>query len=89
MNEDLKKLKRALDKTFKGPAVYMFKFIVPNTNQAVARVMSLFDESAVINSRESSNGKYMSVTARELNLTVDSIIEKYKLAFKIEGLIAL
>jgi uncharacterized protein len=89
MDERLSKLKEALDKNFKGPAVYMFKFIVPNNNKALAQVMSLFDDSSIISSRQSSNGKYMSVTAREISLDVESIIEKYKLAFQIEGLIAL
>lgn len=89
MSNQLAKLKEALDQNFKAPEVYMFKFIVPASNEAVARVMSFFDDSSIIASKPSSNGKYVSITARETMFSVDAIVEKYKLAFQIEGLIAL
>lgn len=89
MEEKLEKLKELLTKNFKAPDIYMFKFIVPNNNQSMARVMSLFDESAEVNQRNSANGTYISLTAREMMFSVESILEKYKSAFQIEGLIAL
>ncbi len=87
--ERLLQLKAALEQSFLAPDVYMFKFIVPANNEMLARVMALFDASAVINSKPSSEGKYISVTARETMLSVEAIVEKYRKAFTIEGLIAL
>lgn len=89
MDAQLEKLKEALMQTFKAPDVYMFKFIVPNDNVSLAKVMNLFDEGAEVNSRGSKSGKYMSITAREMMMSVDSIIEKYEKAFQIQGLMAI
>jgi hypothetical protein len=89
MDAQLEKLKEALLQTFKAPDVYMFKFIVPNDNISLAKVMNLFDEGAEVNSRGSKSGKYMSITAREMMMSVDSIIEKYERAFQIQGLMAI
>jgi len=85
----LDKLRDQLEKSFKAPDIYMFKFIVPNNNESMARVMALFDDTSRIHSKLSFNEKYMSITATEMMLSIDSIIEKYKLAFEIEGLMAL
>ncbi len=72
------------------PDVYMFKFIVPNTSENIAMTTSLFnEESADINMHESRTGKFVSISVKELMLDVDSIIEKYKEATKIKGLMAL
>lgn len=71
------------------PEVYLFKFIVPNEPENIALVNALFNESADIVMHPSRNGNYMSVSAKEMMLDVDSIIEKYIEATKIKGLIAL
>lgn len=88
-DERIDKLRELLQKNFTAPDIYMFKFIVPNNNQSMARVMSLFDASAEVNSRTSKNGSYISLTAREMMFSVESILDKYNNAFRIEGLIAL
>jgi uncharacterized protein len=71
------------------PMVYMFKFIVPATNKQIALVESLFSREAVIHQRESSEGKYISITAREVMLSPEQVVEIYKKASRIEGLMAL
>jgi len=71
------------------PNVYLFKFIVPNSSEKIARTTVLFDDSAELNLKESSKGTYMSISAKELMMDVDSIIEKYNRASEIEGLVAL
>lgn len=71
------------------PNVYLFKFIVPNDSERVARVTALFNDSDDLQLQPSKTGKYISVGAKELMLDVDSIIEKYMQAAKIEGLISL
>jgi putative lipoic acid-binding regulatory protein len=72
------------------PAVFLFKFIVPADNQKVAEVEALFDTKvAQIELRPSKTGKFISISAKEMMIDVDSIIDRYKKATKIEGLMAL
>jgi len=71
------------------PDIYLFKFIVPNTPDMLARATNLFGDTAEITFHESKTGKYISVSAKELMLNVDSIIDVYERAAEIKGLIAL
>jgi hypothetical protein len=71
------------------PDVYLFKFIVPNESDKVAQVSALFNDSSDLVFHPSRNGNYISVSAKELMLDVNSILEKYIQASKIKGLIAL
>jgi 3-deoxy-D-manno-octulosonic acid (KDO) 8-phosphate synthase len=88
MHHVLEKLKIQLEQQ-EWPDVYMFKFIVPNESEKVAQVTALFNNSTDIVMHPSKTGKYISVTAKELMLDVDSILEKYEEAALIGGLIAL
>lgn len=88
MDEVLERLKVQLELQ-EWPDVYMFKFIVPNDSERLAQVTALFNESSDIVLHPSKTGKYISVSAKELMLDVDSILEKYVVASKINGLIAL
>ncbi len=77
-------------KALSWPSVYMFKFIVPADNQKLAQVENLFHaHEAQIEIRSSSKGNYISITARELMISAESVIERYKEAAAIEGLISL
>ena len=90
LNEDfLKSLELKLNQTTQWPSVYMFKFIVEADNRKIAMVESMFGEEADILTRESSAGKYISITIKVVMLNAKEIIEKYKSAARIEGLIAL
>lgn len=72
------------------PAVYLFKFIVPADNQKVAQTEALFDaDTAQIELRKSKTGKFVSVSAKEMMMDVDSVIKRYQEAVKIPGLMAL
>lgn len=71
------------------PNVYLFKFIVPNESDRIAKVTALFNDADDLQLRPSKTGKYMSIGAKELMLDVDSIITKYQEAAKIDGLISL
>ena len=87
--EFLKSLQKKLDETTEWPSVYMFKFIIPADNRRIAMVEALFSAEANITSKESSGGKYISITGKVLMLNALEVIEKYRSAAKIEGLIAL
>lgn len=71
------------------PAIHMFKFIIPAVNKQIALLSSKFSTDAVISQKESSNGKYISITVREVMMDADSIIDRYKQLESIEGLISL
>ncbi len=87
--EDYEKLRDRLEKNSSWPSVYMFKFIVSAQNKQVALVEALFTDLAVITLKESSTGKYISITAREVMLSPEAVIEVYKKAALTEGLISL
>ena len=88
MSSPYDKLKKQLE-LLEWPNVYMFKFIVPNTPELIAKTSALFDPGADIQFHESKTGKFVSVSVKELMLNVDSIIEKYEKATTIKGLMAL
>lgn len=71
------------------PSIYMFKFIIPADNKKLAQVEDLFGAEAQINTRQSSSNKYISITAKEVMTSAEKIIEVYKEAEKIEGIIQL
>jgi uncharacterized protein len=71
------------------PNVYLFKFIVPNNPETIAKASALFDDAVDLNFQPSKTGKYVSISAKEMMLDVDSIINKYNQSSSIEGLMAL
>ena len=87
-DEKYEKLRELL-KSQSWPAVHMFKFIIPAVNKQIALLSSKFSADAVKTQKQSSNGKYISITVREVMLDADSIIERYKDLESIEGIISL
>lgn len=75
-----------LEATHNFPTIYMFKFIVLDEKRKM--VEALFPGHEVI-SKPSSKGKYISITAKPMMGSSMAIIEIYKKAHKIEGIIAL
>ena len=71
------------------PNVYLFKFIVPNDNEHIALVSALFDENADISYHTSGKGSFVSVSVKEVMLSVESIISIYEKAAQIKGVISL
>lgn len=75
-----------LDQHYRWPSLYMFKFIVPK--ERVEEVVQLFPlHNSTL--KESSQGKYISVTLQMMMPSSDAVIEVYQKAATIEGLIAL
>jgi hypothetical protein len=85
-----KKLKAQLEDTTVFPADYMYKFIVPTDENQVEEVQQMFNKGgAVINTKKSKTGKYISVSI-VINLSsADEVINYYKKAEKIKGIISL
>lgn len=82
-------LRAKLEESGDWPRVYFFKFIIPADNQKLALVEALFGEEANVTIKQSNKGNYLSISAKELMLSVDRVIERYKKAAEIEGLMAL
>ena len=84
------KLKVQLEDTTRFPADYLYKFIVPTTENQVAEVEGIFDKTgAVIKTKKSKTGKYVSVSIMLKLKNSDEVISYYKKAEKIKGIISL
>ena len=85
-----KKLKGQLDDTTDFPADYMYKFIVPTDGEQEKQVQDLFNKGgAIIKTKKSKTGKYVSVSIVLKVKDADEIISYYKEAEKIKGIISL
>ncbi len=83
------KLRAQLD-LMEWPNLYLYKFIIPNENEKLAQVTALFDgDTAEISYHESGKGNYVSVSVKEVAVSVEQIIEKYQKASEIKGVISL
>ena len=87
--DEREKLKSILNETHDWPAVYLYKFILKGDNAKIARLESIFKDSAQISTKESSKGKYISISVREVTLSADEVLDRYAEARKIEGVMVL
>ena len=87
--EDLEKLRQKLIETTTFPSVYMFKLIVPSENRTIALVENIFEAETDIHTKESDKGKYTSITAKQVVMNAEEIIEVYKKAAAIKGVMML
>jgi putative lipoic acid-binding regulatory protein len=69
--------------------VYMFKLIVPSENRTIALVESLFEAETHILTKESDKGKYTSITAKQVVISAEEIIDIYRRASAIKGVMLL
>jgi len=85
------KLKSQLSDTSIWPNTYLYKFIIPGKPDQSAVLLQIFDNmGAVINSKASKAGKYISFSIKLKLKNPDAVIEKYKeVAAKVEGVISL
>lgn len=89
-SEFYEKLKKSLLETTTFPTKYMYKFIIPASDDKFKSIESIFDNmGAVINSKPSKTGKYNSLTILVKMESADDIIEKYIEVSKIDGVISL
>lgn len=82
-------LKQKLEEQHSFPALYLFKFIIPADNQKLAQVEALFGPEAQVTTNQSRTNKYISISAKEVMVSSDSVIAIYKEAEKVEGIISL
>jgi len=89
--EFYKKLREQLEETSTWPNEYLYKFIVPSDTQKIVDLENIFDNmGAVISTKQSSKGKYTSISINLKMNSPDQVIEKYKeVGEKIDGVISL
>jgi len=89
-DEFYNKLKNSLIETLKFPTDYMFKFIIPNKSAQKKQFQSIFNfEGAVITTKSSNKGKFLSYTVILKVKSAKEIILKYKEVATIKGIISL
>jgi len=90
-DEFYNKLREQLYETSNWPTEYLYKFIVPTKVEKIKKIEDLFDNlGAVINTIESKNGNYTSVSINVQMKDPDAVISKYKeVVLKVEGVISL
>ncbi len=71
------------------PYVYMFKFIIKADNKTMALVEVIFDNDADIIQKQSAKGNFISITVKQVVMSVDEIITIYEKAAEIEGVMSL
>ncbi len=84
------KLKIQLADTSIWPTKYLYKFIVPSDLEKVLEIENIFDNmGAVITTKESSKGKYTSISILVKMKNPEHVIVKYKQVANVEGVISL
>lgn len=83
---DIESFKQKLDQQHDWPSLYMFKFIVPTGKEE--EVFALFPKND-LTTKKSRKGNYTSVTAQVMMRSSEDVVEKYKAAHQIEGVMAL
>ena len=84
------KLKIQLADTSIWPSKYLYKFIVPSEKDKIVEIENIFDNmGAVITTKESSKGKYTSISILVNMKNPDQVIKKYKEVAVVDGVISL
>jgi len=85
------KLRTQLEDTATWPSIYMYKFILPAEPDQSTQLLDIFNNlGAVINSKKSKTGKYISFSIKVKLPSPDIVIDKYKeVASQIKGVISL
>lgn len=86
LEDRLHKLKLVLDETVAFPSEYLFKFIVPIAE--VHKILFIL-QGMEIEQKASTNGNYISVSAKMVMQKSEDIIIVYERAAVIKGVISL
>jgi hypothetical protein len=87
MDADWTKFREKLESFYAWPSLYTFKFIVPSGKEDLLR--QLFPLHTTAGEKSSGKGNYISLTYQMMMPSSDSVIEVYKKAASIEGIVAL
>lgn len=83
-------LKEKLEDTHNFPEDYLYKFIVNNEESKMTEIYRVFDDiKFTLSTRDSKNGKYVSLSINAFVLDADQVIKIYKEVGKIDGVMML
>jgi putative lipoic acid-binding regulatory protein len=85
----LDKIKASLDEVHEWPSAYMFKFIVPTVSNKFEELMKLFPKEVDTYTKMSREGKYTSVTIKEILFSADDVMSRYNAVHELGEIIAL
>lgn len=84
------KFKERLEQTHSFPTDYIFKYIVPAEQSIIAKLHSIFSSAnPSISTRDSKNGKYISITIKVPVSDANDVVIYYRQAAEIEGIVML
>jgi uncharacterized protein len=88
--EFYERLKTELDNSNSWPAPYLYKFIVPSTEENILKVENTFNcMGAIIKTTKSKTGKFTSISVDVMAKDSQEIIDKYQEVSTIEGIVSL
>lgn len=79
--------KHRLDQYYDWPCAYLFKFIAPQ--EKLGELVGLFADEIEVRTRSSRQGNYVSVTAEVEMASSDAVMEVYRRAGEIGGVMPL
>jgi uncharacterized protein len=82
----IESFREQLDQHYSWPSLYIFKFIVPKGKEADVKNLFPFHDAT---EKQSKQGNYCSITVQMMMPSSEAVIDIYKQAAAIEGLIAL
>lgn len=87
MDTDWRQFQDLLEAQHEWPCEYLFKFIVPEERKQ--DVLNMFESKDLVRTRQSSKGRYVSISAKCTVNCSEEIVVIYQAASRIHGLISL
>ncbi|MDQ1770783.1 DUF493 family protein [Labilibaculum sp. A4] len=87
--EKYTKLRYQLMESLTWPSLYMFKFIIPNSDEKVKAVKELFPADTEFSFKTSKDLKFIGITLKKEMESADAVIDIYMKAQRIEGIMIL
>ncbi len=89
MANDFNKLRELLSENTQWPLPYMFKFIVPNKEGKVDKVVGFLPKTGKVTFKHTKNLRHVAVTCKVMMNNVDEIIAITQKISQIEGVLSL
>ncbi len=87
--EKYSKLRYQLMESLTWPSLYMFKFIIPNSDEKVKAIKELFPVDTEFSFKTSKDLKFIGITVKQTMESADAVIDIYIEASRIEGVMML
>ena len=87
--EKYNQLREQLIESAQWPALYMFKFIIPNKDEELETLKAIFPKGTQFAFKTSKDMRFISITVKIKMQDADAVIAIYEQTKQIEGLLAL